>query len=98
MYTLPVILFCSGVVLGGIHGYFLGITAVDLIFSIAVGGFLGSALGGALFIYIYMSHREPGESETPVPLESTDAGSRQIHRLKEDINALKQKKEKATAP
>ena len=59
MYTLPVILFCAGVILGGLHGYFLGTGAVDLIFSIAVGGFLGSAMGGAAFIYMYMFRQRP---------------------------------------
>lgn len=63
MYTLPVILFSCGVVLGGIHGYFMGQTALDMLFSIAVGGFLGSALGGAAFMYVYLYHQDPEDNE-----------------------------------
>ena len=58
MYTLPIILFCSGILLGGIHGYFTGHTVLDTIFSIGVGGFLGSALGAVVFMYVYLRHQE----------------------------------------
>jgi len=66
MYTLPIILFCCGVVLGSIHAYFTAHTALNMIFSIAVGGFLGSALGGVAFMYVYLRHQEP-ETDDPCP-------------------------------
>ena len=57
MYTLPVILFCAGTILGGLHGYFGGTTVFDIFFSVAVGGFLGSTLGAAAFTYMYMAQQ-----------------------------------------
>ncbi|WP_459916611.1 hypothetical protein [Desulfocicer niacini] len=66
MYTLPIILFCCGVVLGSIHAYFTGHTALNMIFSVAVGGFLGSALGGVAFMYVYLRHQTPKEDD-PAP-------------------------------
>jgi hypothetical protein len=63
MYTLPVILFCTGIVLGGLYGYFLGHTVLDIFFSFAVGGFLGSTLGAVAFTYMYMAQQKAEKRE-----------------------------------
>ena len=63
MYTLPVILFCAGIFLGGLHGYFWGATALNMFFSIAVGGFLGSTVGAAAFTYMYMAQQRAEKRE-----------------------------------
>ncbi|MFK5954790.1 MAG: hypothetical protein QM498_17200 [Desulfobacterium sp.] len=63
MYTLPVILFCSGIILGGLHGYFGGTTVLDMFFSVAVGGFLGSTVGAAAFTYMYMAQQRAEKRE-----------------------------------
>ena len=63
MYTLPVILFCSGIILGGLHGYFWGTTVLNIFFSIAVGGFLGSTVGAAAFTYMYMAQQRSEKRE-----------------------------------
>jgi len=63
MYTLPVILFCAGIILGGLHGYFLGHTVIDMFLSFAVGGFLGSIVGAAAFTYVYMAQQRAEKRE-----------------------------------
>ncbi|SMC93847.1 hypothetical protein SAMN02746065_11618 [Desulfocicer vacuolatum DSM 3385] len=63
MYTLPVILFCTGILSGGIHAYFWGQSFFDWLFAIAVGGFLGSALGAAAFIYKYAAREKAHKRE-----------------------------------
>lgn len=63
MYTLPVILFCAGIILGGLHGYFWDTTVIDMFFSVAVGGFLGSTVGAAAFTYMYMAKQRAEKRE-----------------------------------
>ena len=71
MYVIPILLFLLGTTAGGCYGFLVWPAVDKALMAVAVGGFAGSALGGLVFMYLYITSPEedsaPGTGPEPVP-------------------------------
>ncbi|MEA1969654.1 MAG: hypothetical protein U9N77_15715 [Thermodesulfobacteriota bacterium] len=68
MYIIASILFFIGIAAGGLYGFIYEQTVLEIIFSSAIGGFVGSAAGGVIFSYLYFISLREEEEETTLPV------------------------------
>ncbi len=55
MYIIASIFFVIGIAAGALYGIKFEKTGMDIALSIVAGGFAGSAVGGIIFTYLYMT-------------------------------------------
>ncbi|GEM_PF-5092986 len=58
MYIIASLFFVAGITAGGVYGFMAKKTVMDIIFLSITGGFAGSAAGGIVFIYLYLTGRD----------------------------------------
>lgn len=72
MYIIATTLFILGIMAGGGFGYLYLHTALERLFAVLIGGFLGSSAGAILFIYTYFTSASYVHSDDENELEQID--------------------------
>jgi len=70
MYIIATLLLIVGTLAGVLYGFMLEKTHLEIIISGIVGGFAGSAAGGLIFTYLYLTSND---DEEPVKLLASSA-------------------------